>query len=101
NGGAFVEARGSFGERLYLTGGVGLDRNAVFGFAATPRVSVASYLRRPSGSAAIGDTKLVFNAGRGIKAPSIAQEHSSLFSLLTPAIISRLGVSPIGPERSR
>jgi vitamin B12 transporter len=101
NGGAFVEARGSFGERTYLAGGVGLDRNAVFGFAATPRVSVASYLRRPSGSAAIGDTKVVFNAGRGIKAPSIAQEHSSLFSLLTSATISRLGVSRIGPERSR
>jgi iron complex outermembrane receptor protein/vitamin B12 transporter len=106
NGGAFVEARGSFGERLYLAGGVGLDRNAVFGFAATPRVSVASYLRRPSGSAAIGDTKLVFNAGKGIKAPSISQEHSSLFGLLTSAftgatLISSFGVSPIGPERSR
>ena len=87
NGGAFVEGRGSFGERLYLAGGVGLDHNAVFGFAATPRVSVASYLRRPSGGAAIGDTKLVFNAGKGIKAPSISQEHSSLFGLLTSAFM--------------
>jgi len=105
NGGVFVEARGSFGERVYLAGGVGLDHNAVFGFAATPRVSVASYLRRPSGREAVGDTKLVFNAGKGIKAPSISQEHSSLFSLLSSAsqsaLISGFGVSPIGPERSR
>lgn len=106
NGGAFVEARGRFGERLYLAGGVGLDHNAVFGFAATPRVSVASYLRRPSGREAVGDTKLVFNVGKGIKAPSISQEHSSLFGLLSSAsqgaaVISSFGVSPIGPERSR
>ena len=106
NGGAFVEARDSFGERVYLAGGVGLDHNAVFGFAATPRVSVASYLRRPSGREAIGDTKLVFNLGKGIKAPSISQEHSSLFGLLSSAsqgaaLISSVGVSPIGPERSR
>jgi iron complex outermembrane receptor protein/vitamin B12 transporter len=106
NGGAFVEARGSFRERTYLAGGVGLDHNAVFGFAATPRVSVASYLRRPSGSAAAGDTKLVFNAGTGIKAPSISQQTTSLFGLLSSTsqggvLISRFGVSPIGPERSR
>jgi vitamin B12 transporter len=106
NAGAFVEARGSFGERLYLAGGVGLDHNAVFGFAATPRVSAAAYLRRPSGQEAIGDTKLVFNAGTGIKAPSITQEQSSLFGLLGStstgaALISRFGVSPVGPERSR
>lgn len=106
NAGAFLEGRESLGGRVYVGGGVGLDHNAVFGFAATPRVSVAAYLRRPSGRAALGDTKLVFNAGRGIKAPSIAQERSSLFALLDAApqgagLVSAFGVSPIGPERSR
>jgi iron complex outermembrane receptor protein/vitamin B12 transporter len=106
NGGAFVEARGSVGERLYLAGGIGVDHNAVFGLAATPRVSVASYLRRPSGREAIGDTKLVLNVGKGIKAPSISQQQLSLFALLSAApqgatLISTFGVSPIGPERSR
>jgi iron complex outermembrane receptor protein/vitamin B12 transporter len=106
NGGAFVEARRSFGERVYVAGGVGLDHNAVFGFAPTPRVSVATYLRRPSDRETFGDTKLVFNAGTGIKAPSISQQASSLFGLLRStspgaALISTFGVSPIGPERSR
>ena len=106
NGGAFVEARGALGERVYAAGGVGLDHNAVFGFAATPRVSVATYLRRPSDHGTVGDTKLTFNAGTGIKAPSISQQASSLFGLLSSAspgatLISTLGVSPIGPERSR
>jgi iron complex outermembrane receptor protein/vitamin B12 transporter len=104
NGGAFVEARGALGERVYVAGGVGLDHNAVFGLAATPRVSVATYLRRPSDHGILGDTKLTFNAGTGIKAPSISQQASSLFGLLSsvsPTLTSTLAVSPIGPERSR
>jgi vitamin B12 transporter len=106
NGGAFAEARGTLGERIYAAGGIGVDHNAVFGLAVTPRVSVAAYLRRPSGREALGNTKLVFNAGSGIKAPSISQQTSSLFGLLnsTPqgaALMSSVGVSPIGPERSR
>jgi vitamin B12 transporter len=48
----------------------------------------------------------MFNAGTGIKAPSISQQASSLFGLLASAppgatLISTSGVSPIGPERSR
>ena len=80
-----MEARGALGERVYAAGGVGLDHNAVFGFAATPRVSMATYLRRPSDHGTVGDTKLTFNAGTGIKAPSIAQQASSLFGLLSSA----------------
>ena len=106
NGGGFVEARESLGERVYLAGGVGFDHNAVFGFAATPRLSVATYLRRPADRVVLGDTKLTFNAGTGIKAPSISEEQSSLFRLLNassegPALLSGVGVPPIGPERSR
>jgi vitamin B12 transporter len=106
NGGAFIEARESPGDRVYLAGGVGFDHNAVFGFAATPRLSVASYLRRPADRAVLGDTKLTFNAGTGIKAPSISEEQLSLFRLLNasaqgPALLSGVGVPPIGPERSR
>ncbi len=56
----FFEGRGSLGRRLYATAGVGLDKNAVFGFAATPRVSLAYYLRRPSTSGFFSDTKLRF-----------------------------------------
>jgi hypothetical protein len=44
-------------------------------------VSVAAYLRPPSARDALGDTKLTFNAGKGIKEPSLVQELSSLFVL--------------------
>jgi vitamin B12 transporter len=105
NYGAFLEAHGSLRHRLYATAGVGLEHNAVFGFAATPRVSLAYYLRRPMSDAFLGSAKLKFNYGRGIKEPSIFDQSSSLFNLLSglpqgASLISKFGVSPVGPERS-
>ena len=44
NGGLFGEARVTAG-RLFASGGVGYEHNAVFGNAVSPRVSVAFYLQ--------------------------------------------------------
>jgi iron complex outermembrane receptor protein/vitamin B12 transporter len=99
NGGGFVEGRLTVKHRTFVNAGLGLEHNAVFGEAVTPRVSVASYLRTASASA-FGDTKLVFNAGTGIKAPSVMEEQSSLYTLLAGAP-SPVTVDPLGPERSR
>jgi vitamin B12 transporter len=99
NGGAFIEARASLANRAYLSGGVGVEHNAVFKNEVTPRVSLAVYLRNPS-SASVGETKITINAGKGIKAPSVFQEQNALYALVhgTPAGAS---VEPVGPERSR
>ncbi|HKE83875.1 MAG TPA: TonB-dependent receptor plug domain-containing protein [Vicinamibacterales bacterium] len=99
NGGAFVEARVNGGGRAYVSGGVGVEHNEVFGTEATPRVSVAVYLRNPR-PAGVGETKLTVNAGKGIKAPNVFQEQNALYALVqdTPAAAR---VSPVGPERSR
>ena len=99
NGGAFVEARARWG-RLYANGGLGVEHNEIFGNAVTPRVSIAAYVRPPSATERFGDTKVIFNAGTGIKAPNISQELSSLYAILTTAG-TPLTVDPIGPERSR
>jgi vitamin B12 transporter len=99
NGGAFVEVRGAVMSRHHVSAGLGVEHNAVFGEAVTPRVSVAAYLRQPS-SRGVGETKVVLNAGTGIKAPSVFQEQSSLFALVT-GTPAATGVEPIGPERSR
>ena len=106
NYGTFLEATGNLSHRLFATGGVGLEHNAVFGFAATPRVSLAYYLRRPSVEGFWGATKLKFNFGTGIEEPSIFDQGSSLFSLLSQipgggALIDKYHISPVGPERSR
>ena len=97
----FAEGHGSIGHRLYLTAGVGVEKNAVFGFAASPRVSAAYYLRRPSASPLFSDTKLRFNFGRGIKEPSTFEQANQLFALLTVAQRAQYGVPEIGPERSQ
>jgi iron complex outermembrane receptor protein/vitamin B12 transporter len=102
----FLQATGNLSHRLFATAGVGFENNAVFGFAATPRVSLAYYLRRPSVDGFFGDTKLKFNFGKGIEEPSIFDQGSSLFDLLSgvpggPAIIAKDHISPVGPERSR
>lgn len=100
NTGAFVEARAK-ARRMYVNAGLGIDHNAVFKTAVTPRVSVAAYVRTPSASATVGETKLTFNAGQGTKAPSVSQELNSLYALLSSKSLQvASSISPIGPERS-
>ena len=99
--GGFVEVRGTT-NRLFVTASVGVDHDKSFGTAATPRGSVAFYLRKPMATATVGGTKLTFNAGTGIKAPSVSQEGSSLFAVAsTVPSLANAGISPIGPERTR
>jgi vitamin B12 transporter len=101
NTGAFAEGRVSLGGRTYVGAGLGHEHNAVFQSAVTPRLSMATYVRAPA-AGAVGETKVSFNIGTGIKAPSVFQQQSSLFALLeaVPAA-TRPAVDPVGPERSR
>jgi vitamin B12 transporter len=98
NGGVFVEGRGSIGSRTHISAGFGVEHNAAFQTATTPRLSIASYVRNPS-RGPVGDTKLVLNLGKGIKAMSVLQQQSSLFALLE-SVPSAPPVDPLGPERS-
>lgn len=97
----FLEGHGSISHRFFTTFGVGLEHNSFFGFAATPRVSMAYYLRRPTNSGFLGETKLKFNFGTGIKEASTTQQSAALINLLTPEQIAQFDVGAIGPERSR
>jgi vitamin B12 transporter len=102
----FLEGHGTLGHTAFATVGIGLDDNAVYGFAATPRVSLAYYARRPLSNTFFSGTELRFNFGTGIDEPSIFDQGSSLFGVLSTlpnglALISKYKVAPIGPERSR
>ena len=77
---------------------MGVDHHAVFKTAVTPRVSVASYVRAAAPSSATGDTKLVFNAGKGIKATGVFQEQNSLSALVSDTPLASTA-SPLGPEQ--
>ena len=100
------EVHGNLWNRLYATLGVGVEKNAVFGLAATPRASLAYYVIRPSASGVLAGTKLKFNYGQGIQEPDIFSASNSLFGLLSQLpdgaqLISQFHVGPIGAVRSR
>jgi vitamin B12 transporter len=100
------EVHGNLWNRLYATLGVGVEKNAVFGLAATPRASLAYYVIRPRASGSLAGTKLKFNYGQGIQEPDIFSAGNSLFALLSqlpdgPQLISQFHVGPIGAVRSR
>jgi vitamin B12 transporter len=101
-----VQLEGDIRNRLYYTLGSGLEDNGLFGFAATPRASLAYYLFRPTNTHWLNGTKLNFSFGKGIKEPSIYYQSISLYGIFAALpngaeLIKQYHVSPIGPETSR
>jgi iron complex outermembrane receptor protein/vitamin B12 transporter len=88
-------------DRVSVTAGLGYAHIEGYASRYSPRLSLAAYLRKPTPNEFWSDTRLTFNAGKGIKAPSIYQELNSLLPLLPPAQATALGVGPVGPERGR
>jgi len=103
----FLQGQYNWAARLFVTAGVGVEDNAVFGVEATPRVSVAAVLRRGETTSWWNETKVRWYFGTGIKEPNIFQEGSSLFAVLRGLgasgedLIARFRIAPIGPERNR
>jgi vitamin B12 transporter len=97
-----AEFSGDVRNRLFYTAGTGLEDNGLFGFAATPRASLAYYLIRPTGNGLFTGTKLHGTFGKGIKEPSVFQQQNSLYGLVNGgALANSLHVGPLGPESSR
>jgi len=101
-----MQVSGDLRNRLFYTLGSGLEDNGLFGFAATPRASLAYYLTRPSSASWMGGTKLHGSFSKGIKEPSIYYQTNSLFAKLGTLpngaqLTAQNGIAPIGPETSR
>ena len=101
-----TQISGDVKNRLYYTVGSGLENNGLYGFAATPRASLAYYAVRPSSSSFLSGTKLHGSFGKGIKETSILNQESSLYAVLAQQangqqLIAQYGVKPIGAEYSR
>jgi vitamin B12 transporter len=106
NSAVWIEGRGTLADRVSVTAGLGHARIEGFASRYSPRLSIAAYLRTPTAREFWGDTRLTFNAGKGIKATSATAVSQSLFTLLqkTPAgaaLAADAGIGPIGPERGR
>ncbi|GGH01082.1 TonB-dependent receptor [Silvibacterium dinghuense] len=101
-----LQLSGDVRNRLFWNLGTGLEDNGLFGFAATPRASLAYYLVRPSDRSFFNGTKLHASFGKGIKEPSVYDQTNSLYGLLEPLsdgaqLISQYHVTPLGAEDSR
>lgn len=99
-----VQFQGGFWNRLFYSLGGGIENNAVFGVAVTPRTSLAYYMARPTNSGVFSGTRLRFNFGKGIKEPSITSETQSLYRLMQQTnseLIQQYGVHPFRAELSR
>ncbi len=101
-----IQLSGEIWHRLFYNFGTGLEDNGLFGFAGTPRASLAYYLFRPSSSGFFNGTKLHGTFGKGIKEPSIYDQANSLYGALSALpngsqLISQYSVKPLGAENSR
>lgn len=101
-----LQLTGDIHNRLFWNLGTGLENNGLFGFAGTPRASLAYYLIRPSSNGFFTGTKLHGTFGKGIKEPSVYQQGNSLYGLLTPLpngaqLTEQFNVRPLGAENSR
>ncbi len=100
------EVQGDIHSRLFYTLGGGLEDNGLYGFAGTPRASLAWQAAGANKNGILGGTKLRVSFGEGIKDPSVSDQTSSLYALLGSfaggsELASQYHVSPIGPEHSR
>ena len=104
-----MEIQGGLWSRLFYTLGGGIEDNAVFGVAGTPRASLTYYVVRPGGSGPFSGTRLTFNFAKGIKEPSIYYQNNSLYGLLEntsivpngPQLIEQYRIHPFLAEQSR
>jgi vitamin B12 transporter len=101
-----LQLTGDIANRLFYNVGSGFEDNGLFGFAATPRASLAYYLFLPSSAGFFSGTKLHGTFGKGIKEPSVYQQANSLFGLLAPLsnggqLIEQYNVTRLGAENSR
>lgn len=101
-----LDVQGDIHNRLFYTVGSGLEDNGLFGFAATPRASLAWQAANGTMSGLFSGTKFRASFGKGIKEPNLSDQTTSLYALLAglpggSQLIAQYHVAPIGPERSR
>ncbi len=102
--GAYVVVNGGLGNRVFLNGGIAMDRNTPFGSSVDPQASAAWYPRLGKGF--WGATRLRASAGQGLRDPELeGQEYSLYEELLSspagPGLIRQFDLQPLRPERSR
>jgi len=72
----FVQDQWLLHKRFFLAAGARFEHNESFGFAATPRLSLAWHAHQGTPGGLFGLTKIKANFGRGIKEPTLVESFS-------------------------
>ena len=103
-----LQVAGDVASRLFYTLGSGIEHDAVYGNAMTPRATVAYYAVRPSANTIFSGTKFHASFGKGLQESTVFAQNNSLYGLLSQptvtngtALIQQYGIRPIGAEYSR
>ncbi len=99
-----LEFQGQFRHRVFYTLGGAVQRNSLYGTQGEPQLGLSYYAVRP-GERWLHGTRLRAQFAKGVQEPSLAAQLSSLYDSLLGAgdttDIARLGVRPVGAQRSR
>jgi iron complex outermembrane receptor protein/vitamin B12 transporter len=100
-----LQGSGDWANRLFYVVGTGIEDNAVYGKAVTPRASVAWYAFRPVQRAIFSGTKIHASFGKGVEEPSVGDQIYSLYgdfaSVGDTASIAKYGIKPLTGEQNR
>jgi iron complex outermembrane receptor protein/vitamin B12 transporter len=76
-----LAVHGDFKQRFFYTLGGSVEHYSLFGFQTSPRAGLNYYLFRPH-SGAFSGTRILFNFGKAIREPKLADQDESLYSFL-------------------
>ena len=98
--------QGDIRDRLFYTVGTGVEDNALYGLAATPRISLSYSIRQNTPAGLLSGTRVRASFGKGVKEPSIFDQTDSLYAQLAALpngaqLISQYHIGKIGAEWSR
>ncbi len=97
------QVQGDIKSRFFYALGVGVQKNHLYGLAATPRIGFVYAPVLPSKRLFHG-TRLRANFATGVQEPSLALEFASLYNQLLAAgdttDIAKYHIEPPGPQRS-
>ncbi len=101
-----LQLAGDAGTRFHYVLGSGIEDNALYGKALTPRASAAYYAVRPAASRFLSGTKLHASFGKGVEEPTVGDQVYSLYGAFSAlpngsALIAQYGTRPLGGEYSR
>jgi iron complex outermembrane receptor protein/vitamin B12 transporter len=98
-----LAVHGDFKQRFFYTLGGSLEHYSLFGFQTSPRAGASYYLLRQR-SGVLSGTRILFNFGKAIREPKLADQDESLYDFLAtynPSAIQTLHIGQLAAPTMR